>query len=587
MKTISSFQTEQCDTPKTKGLRFLGMTLVAWLLLHAPDTMGQTLYAYYPFNGNAQDKSGRGNHGVVHGGTLCPDRHGTPNRAYCFDGNDYIVVGTGVKPSFPITFTAWLNGSGHVFSNDKNSTYRGGFHVHWNPAGGDSINVTFFDGGYARAATRTTQAPIGVPNLRPGWHHLAIVMTGVANTSWYIDGKYYPGHEISDGGATTMRYLDGSGAIGTSLPQYPTYFNGAIDELRVYHGTLSLKQIITTLPEYDCDPEIIRQPECLSVTNSAPAQFTVEATCRVPFSYQWYRVTDNTEVAMARQTNSALVIARATSNFEGEYFVAMSNYWGVTASRRVRLHVCEMIPDAGYLASLKFPTSHGKQYEVITASALGDGDCGEWDVASGPIPGTGAEYTAHIKPSGLNQFFRIRETDGTMPDVGECVVSQDSALAIVEQPGDQRVPYGGTAMFMVKVTANKPVTIQWQCWGESIDDDYYYTGTETCALTINDVDDLLCGIYRVVVGDGSSQVTSDWATLSVDHFRTQLSFNSQVSLPAVVGNTYQIDYSTNLYRPTWHFWCTVQATEPMIVLNYTNGNPAEVHFRASTLQPAK
>ena len=44
----------------------------------------QGLVAYYPFNGNANDESGNGNNGVVHGATLTTDRFGNANAAYDF-----------------------------------------------------------------------------------------------------------------------------------------------------------------------------------------------------------------------------------------------------------------------------------------------------------------------------------------------------------------------------------------------------------------------------------------------------------------------------------------------------------------------
>ncbi|ETR68891.1 MAG: hypothetical protein OMM_04291 [Candidatus Magnetoglobus multicellularis str. Araruama] len=49
------------------------------------------LVAYYPFNGNANDESGNGNHGTVYGAILIEDRFGNKNSAYSFDGiDDYI-----------------------------------------------------------------------------------------------------------------------------------------------------------------------------------------------------------------------------------------------------------------------------------------------------------------------------------------------------------------------------------------------------------------------------------------------------------------------------------------------------------------
>ncbi|MDZ7650806.1 MAG: LamG-like jellyroll fold domain-containing protein [Cytophagales bacterium] len=51
------------------------------------------LVAWYPFNGNANDESGNGNHGVVIGATLTSNRYNKINGAYSFDGiNDYINI---------------------------------------------------------------------------------------------------------------------------------------------------------------------------------------------------------------------------------------------------------------------------------------------------------------------------------------------------------------------------------------------------------------------------------------------------------------------------------------------------------------
>ena len=40
------------------------------------------LVAYYPFNGNANDESGNGNHGTVNGATLTEDRFDNADGAY-------------------------------------------------------------------------------------------------------------------------------------------------------------------------------------------------------------------------------------------------------------------------------------------------------------------------------------------------------------------------------------------------------------------------------------------------------------------------------------------------------------------------
>ena len=77
---------------------FLTLTLVLFII---PIGISQDLpsyvptdglVAYYPFNGNANDESGNGNHGTVNGATLTTDRDGNENSSYSFDGDDIIEL---------------------------------------------------------------------------------------------------------------------------------------------------------------------------------------------------------------------------------------------------------------------------------------------------------------------------------------------------------------------------------------------------------------------------------------------------------------------------------------------------------------
>ncbi len=69
-----------------------GMGLLAMPLFAQETNLKKGLVAYYPFNGNANDESGNGNHGTVTGATLVADRNGESAKAYSFDGNDFIEV---------------------------------------------------------------------------------------------------------------------------------------------------------------------------------------------------------------------------------------------------------------------------------------------------------------------------------------------------------------------------------------------------------------------------------------------------------------------------------------------------------------
>ena len=81
-------------------------------VLHADINDG--LFAYYPFNGNANDASGNGNNGTVNGATLTEDRFGNANSAYSFDGvNDSIRLPdfTQLNPEEDFAISLWVKPS--------------------------------------------------------------------------------------------------------------------------------------------------------------------------------------------------------------------------------------------------------------------------------------------------------------------------------------------------------------------------------------------------------------------------------------------------------------------------------------------
>ena len=93
----------------------LGLTVNLWAQVpYYVPTNG--LVGYWPFNGNANDESGNGNNGTVNGATLTADRFGNANKAYNFDGNDWIEVNNNPNQnvgagSFTLSCWSLKNGS--------------------------------------------------------------------------------------------------------------------------------------------------------------------------------------------------------------------------------------------------------------------------------------------------------------------------------------------------------------------------------------------------------------------------------------------------------------------------------------------
>jgi len=91
----------------------LALTILAFLTTTANVFAAVTidgLVAYYPFNGNADDRSGNGHNGTVYGASLTNNRFGVSGSAYSFDGiDDYISADYASAFQLPvITISAWI-----------------------------------------------------------------------------------------------------------------------------------------------------------------------------------------------------------------------------------------------------------------------------------------------------------------------------------------------------------------------------------------------------------------------------------------------------------------------------------------------
>jgi alpha-tubulin suppressor-like RCC1 family protein len=193
------------------------------------------LAAYYPFSSNANDLSGRGNHGVVYGAMLTADRFGRANSAYHFNGGgDYIRVPYSNTLSFPhdLTVAAWIKTTGDA----------GGIAEEHN--GGSDGNFVF---GLAQDG-----------RLRFG--RSGAVASGQYDSDFVNDGQWHFVVGTYDSANQVVKvYIDGyfasSYAELQSLPDdhvpliigdendHLYAFDGVIDDVRLYHRVLSEEEI--------------------------------------------------------------------------------------------------------------------------------------------------------------------------------------------------------------------------------------------------------------------------------------------------------------------------------------------------------
>lgn len=199
------------------------------------------LVAHYPFNGNANDFSGNDNHGSVSGATPTSDRFGNLNAAYLYNGSGNYISIPNLTPiqNVPInqfSFVAWmksLNGDG--------STPQNVFEVHTQAASGN--REVYFEANMPEAMR------FGICDTTGGDHQIQSAVLSL--NSWYQVVGTYDGSEqkiyinalLHDSQPWSGYFTITPGAMLGKDIEGGQYFNGAIDDIRIYNHALDSAEI--------------------------------------------------------------------------------------------------------------------------------------------------------------------------------------------------------------------------------------------------------------------------------------------------------------------------------------------------------
>jgi hypothetical protein len=224
-------------------------TLLILLALVGGANALPVLVAEYHFDDDAIDSTGNGNNGVINGATFVP---GVSRQALSFDGtNDYIKIPDSTVNNMGAgTIAMWILPSETQDPGYSSFKLNGAFFgKQVNDV--DSMAVIGFDDTTlpARISFRLANSGgtlVGNVKVSPDvWHYIVVNWNG---SYWniYVDG-----------------ILDVGQAKTTTLPNYPSatltsigawggdgnsYFNGNIDEVRIYNDALSATEVKA---EYD------------------------------------------------------------------------------------------------------------------------------------------------------------------------------------------------------------------------------------------------------------------------------------------------------------------------------------------------
>ena len=214
------------------------------------------LIANYTFSGNANDVSGNGHNGTEYGVTLTYDRFGNPNSAYKFDGiDDYISVSYHDDFQLPnYTISAWIkplysetsliDGSaiisrGEDFSSDHAALC---FGIHQTSSTDNIIYIKYENNHDDDFGYNTDE----FPNIDK-WSHIAVTRSTKNILSIYLDGNLLESWDSTPIPSSNCFQDIEIGAYWyspTMSNQYlSNFFNGSIDDVRIYNRALSESDI--------------------------------------------------------------------------------------------------------------------------------------------------------------------------------------------------------------------------------------------------------------------------------------------------------------------------------------------------------
>jgi hypothetical protein len=224
------------------------LTLICWV-----GVAFGALVAHYPFEGNAVDLV-NDNNGIVHGATLTTDRINHANSAYAFvdTSKNYIDAPnpSSLAISSAITIAAWVYIEEFRSTNfqvvQKNAT--GPIHAFAMPILG---NAGIYYGGalqknkFGLELTLNgtfTSGMWSATSLSAGnWYHLAATYDhSTQTTKLYLNGQL---DKTITGVSGTIQQNDNFLNIGRFGGEDRDYFNGKLDDIRIYNEALSDSQI--------------------------------------------------------------------------------------------------------------------------------------------------------------------------------------------------------------------------------------------------------------------------------------------------------------------------------------------------------
>jgi hypothetical protein len=214
------------------------------------------LVAYYPFDGNADDNSGNGNHGMIRGGvSLVPDRFGQTRNAYTFDGSSGCIEIAGQQFNFArnMSISLWLQPFSSQTSwapsllnkSTWNRTYSpGGWTLQQKDNHLNSYEFAFTSR-TAQQSTATNRLFRTSPSLQ--WNHFVVIKQSASvkvfvNAVLNLTMSFFTKDIVSTG---NLPLMIGCTNNGYTIPAsgLDGFYKGAVDDIFVFNRSLSTEEV--------------------------------------------------------------------------------------------------------------------------------------------------------------------------------------------------------------------------------------------------------------------------------------------------------------------------------------------------------
>jgi hypothetical protein len=208
------------------------------------------LIVYFPFDGNANDKSGNGINGIIRGGTsFVSDRSGNPSSAIYLNGNNYVEL-PGLPfnfyTSFCVSFWIWAERvqliSANIFDKGNGLSSLDGWAIAIN---GDHDNKIRF---LSTTATGNKVITNDLVYSLEVWTHVVLTWDATGYVFYRNGvslqlGAFPTGSVIKSNGNLPLLIGAQNGGHSNPASAVGNYFKGMIDDIFIYNRSLSSSEV--------------------------------------------------------------------------------------------------------------------------------------------------------------------------------------------------------------------------------------------------------------------------------------------------------------------------------------------------------